>query len=107
MTDALTHGQLKKVCFDYLFSLGSMVWNNPTGSWKPEGQPRIYYGKKGSADVHGITKRGKYIAVEVKVWPDVLDEDQEKFKGEVEKRGGVHVLVYSIYDLYAAAGEIA
>lgn len=102
-----THGSLKKVCFDWLFGLGSMVWNNPTGSWKPEGYPRIYYGKKGSADIHGITRRGKYLAVEVKVWPDVPDEDQEKFADEVKKRGGVHVLVYSIHDLEAAAEAIA
>ena len=103
----MTHGQLKRRVFDWLYEQGCFVWNNNTGSWKPEGQPRIYYGKKGSADVLGLTRHGRHIEVEVKVKPDKQNEDQVKHQQEVESRNGIYVLVYSLDDLEARKGEIA
>lgn len=96
-----------RACFDWLFDAGCEVWSHPTGSWKPEGRPRIYYGRKGSGDIVGLTRHGRFIAVEVKIWPDKQTKEQKEFQSKVEKKNGIYVLVYDINDLEDRRAEIA
>ena len=49
--------------------------------------------KPGVADVCGCHAHGRFIAAEIKITPDTLRPEQLRFKAEVERRGGLFVLV--------------
>jgi hypothetical protein len=51
-----TEGEIVNACIRWLFAHGGFVWRNNTGAWTPPGGSKpIYYGKKGSADIIGLT----------------------------------------------------
>lgn len=65
---------------------GRHVHQNPDGSWAVGHG----YGTKGALDITGIVPpHGRRLDVDVKVTPDKLSEDQEKFIAASRERGGV------------------
>ena len=86
---------------------GCFVWENRTGqAWVRMSGKRsrpVQFGFKGSADIIGVMPRvikpedvgktiGQFLGVEVKVGKDTLSDYQEKFRQQVEKRGGLYII---------------
>ena len=87
-------------CIKTLFTLGCYVWRNNTGSYTPEGSNRfIRYGKVGSADIIGVMKGGKFIAVECKSGKNQQTEPQKLFQKYIEEKGGIYILAHSVDEL--------
>lgn len=95
MTDK-EESEVQSQCLEYLQRLGLYVWRNNTGAYKRNGV-FIRYGKKGSADILGITKEGKFLAVEVKREKGgVLSDEQKEFLFNITKNGGVSIVANSL-----------
>jgi hypothetical protein len=82
-------------------------WRNQTGALKPAKSSRpIHYGKPGSADFLGICSDGRFLAVECKRPVGGITSDlQKKFLDEINRRGGVGIVVTSAADCYAQLKE--
>lgn len=86
-------------CLQFLKLSGLYVWRNNTGAVK-NGSHFIRFGFVGSADILGITKDGRFLAVECKREKGgVLSEAQEVFLHQIRHNGGVAVCVHSAEDL--------
>ena len=98
----MSEGDVVNSCLRYLLMQGCYVWRNNTGGYKPEGSKRyIRYGKKGSADIIGLTSTGRFIAVEAKFGRNKPTTEQLLFGNEIMRRGGIFVVAYSVDDLEA------
>jgi hypothetical protein len=91
---ASRHSQLVKACLDYLTRLGyeSMpVKNLATPHVDKAGGVRWSRGllKPGVSDIIACSPTGHFVAVEVKISPDKLRLEQERFKAAIEARGGL------------------
>ena len=78
---------------------GYYLWRNNTGMVHVgEGRSARMFraGKKGSADLIGVTPKGMFIALEIKRKGGKQSEWQKLFQSEVEQRGGIYVLISSI-----------
>lgn len=91
--------EVQSECLDYLTTMGLYVWRNNTGAYNRNGR-LIRYGKKGSSDILGIAKDGRFLAVEVKREKGgVLSDDQKEFLFNITKNGGVAIVVNSLESL--------
>jgi len=68
------------------------VWKNATGSAVSRSGSYVKFGKKGSADILGITSDGRMFCVEVKTGAAVQTKEQKAFQNMVTKMGGRYVL---------------
>jgi len=59
----------------------------------------ISFGLKGSSDIIGIIKPGKFLAIEVKTGAAVQSKQQLAFAKMVTIMGGVYILAKSIDDI--------
>lgn len=86
-----------------LISIGSLpdvrIWRNNTGSIKTQDGRFITFGLKGSADMLGILKGGKFLAIEVKTATGRQSEQQKSFQKMIEAFGGVYILARSVDDV--------
>jgi hypothetical protein len=87
----------------YLNGRGHFVWRNNSGVARAvdkRGRERLWRaGIKGSADIIGVAKDGKFIAVECKHGKNKTTESQDMFLKDVRDRGGYAVVAYDIEDL--------
>lgn len=98
---------LVRTCIDYLLYRGHYVWRNNTGMIRSSytdksgnTSNRMWKaGLKGSADILGISKDGKFIAVECKIKPNKPSEFQKEFLQKISNRGGFAIVAYDIEDL--------
>jgi hypothetical protein len=90
----VTETQLVKSCIDYLTVTGHFVWRNNTGR-----RGNLRFGKKGSGDILGVMKDGRFLSVECKVGKNKPSIAQCFFAADVERRGGVAVVVWSVDEL--------
>jgi penicillin-binding protein-related factor A (putative recombinase) len=89
---------IQKQIIDYLrLKKYLVVKHNNTGIMKPNGS-YITVGQKGVADLI-CCKDGRFIAIEVKSDSGILSEAQVAFLDEVEERGGVAFVAYSLDDV--------
>jgi hypothetical protein len=72
---------------DLLQRIGVYAWRNNTGQ-----RGGVRYGFRGSADVLGVTRDGRFLAIEAKV-DTKLSSFQQAFLDEVSRRGGVALVV--------------
>lgn len=106
-----TEHDIQSAILAYLEIRGHFIWRNNSGvvtsqytykRGERKGQTktrRWRAGMKGSSDILGVAKDGKFIAVEVKrpgEDPDVL---QEYFLDQVRQRGGYAVVARSLEDV--------
>ena len=79
---------------------GYYLWRNNSFATSVESSSGrkhfIRAGKKGSADLIGVTPKGMFIALEIKRKGGKQSEWQKLFQSEVEQRGGIYVLISSI-----------
>lgn len=96
-------------CIRWLWSSGAFVWRNNTGGThksyeRKDGSTAHYhikFGYPGSADILGMNKHGRFLAIECKAANGKLSEQQERFREYVERHGGVYLVARSLDDLEA------
>lgn len=62
------------------------------GSW-------VGLAMKGTSDIIGLDKKGRYLAIEIKKGRDRMTKFQLSFQREVEKRGGLYHIVRNEDDI--------
>lgn len=86
-----------------LISFGSLpdlrIWRNNTGSIKTPDGRFVTFGLKGSADILGIMRGGRFLAIEVKTATGRQSEHQKNFQNIIESFGGVYILARSVEDV--------
>ena len=75
------------------------IWRNSAGY--DEGH-HVKYGLPGSADILGILKGGRFLAIEVKAEKGSQSEQQVAFQWMVERFGGLYILARSVDDVELA-----
>lgn len=76
------------------------VWRNNTGVL-PDREGRVVsFGLKGSADVLGLTDKGRFLAVECKSATGRLSDAQRAFRDMIQAHGGLYFVVRQVSDLY-------
>lgn len=84
-----------------LLALGSSnmcrVWENKTGAAFRDGV-MIRYGLVGSADILGLMRNGRFLAIEVKSGAAQQGSQQVKFMEMVQRFNGVYLLCRSVED---------
>jgi len=94
-------------CIRWLLYHGCFVKRNNTGAYKPEGSNRfIRFGYKGSADIEGLTRSGRFIAVECKSDRGTLTEHQQAYAERIKAHNGLWILARSTDDLEKHKDEI-
>ncbi len=86
----------------YLNLYGHYVWRQNTGAMTTEGGRFVRFGHKGIADVIGVLKDGRFIAVECKVGKNKPTQFQKDFLEDITKRGGVGIVAYDLDDVVNA-----
>lgn len=97
-------------CISYLNIAGHYVWRNNSGFFKHDYTTKaginkrsvMRAGVKGSSDILGVTKDGKFLAVECKREGGEVTPTQQVFLDEITAHGGIAIVAYSIYDLQIA-----
>lgn len=92
------HTELIRKCLIWLKEQGIYAWSNKTGCLFINGRP-IRYGLPGSSDILGVISGGKILGVECKVKPDKPKPLQLRFAEQINDRGGVAIVVYSVEEL--------
>lgn len=73
------------------------IWRNNTGVGRSlSGQRVIRFGLVGSADLLGILRGGRFLAVEVKTKRGRQSKAQRNFQRMIESMGGVYVLARDV-----------
>lgn len=100
-------GQIVNACIRWLIMNGIFCWRNNTGAYKPEGSSSyVRYGFKGSPDIIGMTKQGRFLGVECKAGDNTQSPHQRAFQEQAEASNGLYILAYSVDDLIAKQSEI-
>lgn len=97
-----TENQIQHTILEYLNYVGHYCWRNNTGSVVLESKGKQRYfraGLKGSADILGVAKDGRMIAIEVKRKGGKATEEQLAFIREVASRGGYAMIAYDVADV--------
>lgn len=105
-----TETQIVNACISYLLIAGHYVWRNNSGFFKHDYTTKaginkrsiVRAGVRGGSDILGVSKDGRFIAVECKRKGNKLTVHQEVFLDEVKKRGGYAVVAYDVADLQVA-----
>jgi hypothetical protein len=94
---------LKKSIVDYLKLLGFLAWVQNVGGVKftaKSGKQRfVKFGFAGLSDILCVLPGGRFLVVETKRLDNVASQAQKDFIAEVERRGGIAVLAYSLDDV--------
>lgn len=86
-------------CLSYLKAMNIYAWRQNTGCAKV-GKRFIRFSQKGVSDILGITKDGRFLAVECKREKGgILSDDQKTFLFNITKNGGVAIVVNSLESL--------
>lgn len=102
---------IQRRIIDYLTLRGYFIWRNNTGAVRykpPRGRARfVRYGLPGSSDIIGVTKDGRFLAIEVKTPETVknVSPAQKKFIARIRENGGVAFVASSIEDVALQLNE--
>lgn len=72
------------------------IWRNNTGVAISGSGKKIAFGLKGSSDLLGILRGGRFLAVETKSPTGRLTTEQQAFRSMVESMGGLYILARSV-----------
>lgn len=103
----MSEQQLVNAAKNYLMIKGCFVWRNNSGVTRSTytdkrgvRRDRMWRsGVRGGADIIGITKTGQFIAIECKIGRNKPTDIQNAFLHEIESRGGITGVIYSLEDL--------
>lgn len=98
---ALAHENLSKLTRLTLSQSGlGFLWPNATGVGLSLKDKRVIsFGLKGSTDNIGMTRKGRFLAVEIKIGKDFLKPDQVIFRDNVIKNNGLYYLIRNENDI--------
>lgn len=110
----MSENQVVSSCIKWLWFHGVYCWRNNTGKYKTTyarkdgtiGKYQVAYGLTGSSDILGLTRSGRFIAVECKFGKNKLQPLQEDFGEKVIAHGGIFIVAYSVDDLEKRKDEI-
>ena len=102
--------ELVRLCIAYLSLRDHYVWRNNTVVTRScytnkagiRSDRMWRAGMKGSSDILGVTKDGKFLAVECKIGKNKPTPIQEEFLLSIRGRGGIAIVAYDITDLEKA-----
>lgn len=101
----MTETQLVKFCLDYLAAKKIFAWRANSGAVVAEykGKKRFvrFASVKGLADIIGVTRDGRFLAIEAKVGKNTTTPDQQAFLERVGASGGVAAVVRSPEEMQA------
>lgn len=87
-------------CLAMLQYHGIFAWRNNTGAVRTYNGGFISFGYKGSSDIFGISRDGRFLAVECKrPVGGKLSNDQKVFLEKINTFGGVGIVVTSDVDM--------
>lgn len=75
-----------------------MAWRNNTGATRFNEKYYVQFGFPGSPDIICVLG-GRFIGIECKSQKGKLNANQEKFKAELERSGGLYIVARSIDDV--------
>jgi len=93
---------IQKAILEYLQIKGYFCWRNNTGAQSSQynGKTRFFqYGFKGSGDILGLTKEGKFFSIEVKAKGKKPTDSQVEFIQNITKNKGIAFVAYSVEDV--------
>ena len=100
ITTAILEQQIQKQILDYLRYRGIFCWkNNTAGIFVRSRNTFIPSHAPGVADILGILKDGRFLAIEVKAAKGKVAPHQQAFLDEIAARGGVAFVARSIEDV--------
>lgn len=88
----LTKGEIRESAIKELTWRGNTVWIQNNLAVKG----RKFIGRRGVADIIGISKDGRWVAAEVKTLNDTLSPDQIDFLNDVKSAGGLAYLAVQV-----------
>jgi len=88
----MSEGEVVSACIKWLLANNCFIWRNNSGAFKASHGNFIRFGKKGSGDIIGLTPNGRFIAVECKYADGQMSKEQEEFRKEIIKRGGIYIV---------------
>ncbi len=91
----------------YLLEQGHFCWRNNTGAVKMDYTTKMGHrhsrfwraGMKGSSDILGVAKDGKFIAIETKIKPNKPTAAQEYFLQRIRENNGYAFCAYNLEDV--------
>jgi len=72
------------------------VWRNNSGALKDPTGRLIRFGLTGSADILGLVKGGRFLAIEVKTTTGKQSEAQKCFEKMIRDFGGIYILARNV-----------
>lgn len=103
-------GDIIKVCLQWLTLHSCFVWRQNQGAFSGEykGRKRFvrFSGADGIADIIGLTREGRFLAIEVKQPGKKARPNQEQFLESVRRHGGIAGVVHDLDELQALIVEV-
>ena len=98
-TNLKSEANIQALILMALSEAGCLVWRQDTGAYKAPDGRLIRYGLcKGSSDVIGLAKDGRFLAVEVKTTTGRVRPEQVAFIDAVRRAGGRAGVARSVAD---------
>lgn len=97
-----TEKATQKAILEYLALKRIFHYRNNTGGFKNSNGNFYTFGAKGSPDIVCVVPKngiGQFVGIEVKDVKGKLNDNQEKFKKELEKAGGIYITARSLDDI--------
>lgn len=98
-----TESAIQKGILDYLgMKRGVVAWRNNSGTAQVKMGTKDYWMKlapKGTPDIIGYLPDGKFLGIEVKKKGGVVSIEQQDFLDDLNERGGLGFVAYSIDDV--------
>ena len=95
----MKEGDLQRLIIDYLEAKKYLVIKQQSGALFNPQKGYIPMRRTGIPDLLFCSPTGQFGAIEVKIKPNKATEDQLYFLSEVEQRGGVAILAYSLEEI--------
>lgn len=96
MNQTKTHTALLNEVLEAIGSFSFLrVWKNNTGVALSFSGHVTRFGLKGSADILGILRGGKFLAIEIKTGNAIQTEHQKSFQKMIESLGGIYWVIRS------------
>ena len=95
----MKEADLQKTILDYLRLKRYFVWKeHTTGIMKKNGS-YIPSGMVGKSDILGLTKQGRFIAIECKIRGNSLSSSQQEFLQHIADNGGLAIVAFGLEDV--------